>query len=113
MASIYGHKWTSSFGDEDKNETWGRGLAGITPQQLADGLETCVTQNFDWPPSLPEFRGLCLGVNGNLSAEDEAIEAQQRRMREGTGTALPKLWDKSEQAQDTGRKAINNLFANW
>ena len=112
MAKVYGHKWTSSYGQVDDG-TWAKGLAGITPQQLADGLETCVTKSLPWPPSLPEFRGFCLGVNGNLSAEDEAIEAQQRRMRAGTGTALPKLWDNSEQAQDTGRKALNDLLANW
>jgi len=112
MAKIYGHKWTSSYGKVDDG-TWAKGLAGVTLQQLADGLEACVINNFDWPPSLPEFRGLCLGVDTTLSAEDEAIEAQQKRMREGTGTALPKLWDDSEEAMGTGRQALSAMLGKW
>ena len=34
MAEIYGHRWTSSYGDspdEAGGGTWAKGLAGVTP----------------------------------------------------------------------------------
>lgn len=65
MAEIYGHRWTSAYGD-NPNEgaalTWAKGLGGITPRQLADGLRSCIASSEPWPPTLPEFRGYCLGI---------------------------------------------------
>lgn len=66
MAEIYGHRWTSAYGetadDAGAGETWAKGLAGITPEQLADGLKACVASADPWPPTLPEFRARCLGI---------------------------------------------------
>lgn len=66
MAEIYGHRWTSAFGetadDAGAGETWAKGLAGITPEQLRDGLLACVVSADPWPPTLPEFRARCLGI---------------------------------------------------
>jgi len=61
MAEIYGHKWTSAYGDEPV-DSWVRGLSDIEPKEIATGLEACVMRGDDWPPSLPEFRGLCRPV---------------------------------------------------
>src|SRR5690554_5480115 len=60
MAMIYGHKWTSAYGDKDDG-TWSSGLSGITGRQIAAGLRACVDSGEPWPPTLPEFRALCLG----------------------------------------------------
>ena len=38
---------------------WRDGLAGLTGEQIAHGLETWTDA---WPPSLPEFRDACLGT---------------------------------------------------
>ena len=66
MAEIYGHRWTSSYGDEADEAgtagTWAKGLAGITPQQLAAGLKASIASADPWPPTLPEFRARCLGI---------------------------------------------------
>ena len=37
MAEIYGHRWTSSYGDSESGaaRTWAKGLAGVSPAQLA------------------------------------------------------------------------------
>jgi len=65
MAEIYGHRWTSAYGD-NPNEgaalTWAKGLGGILPRQLADGLRNCLASADPWPPTLPEFRAMCLNV---------------------------------------------------
>lgn len=65
MAEIYGHKWTSAYGDnpnEGAATTWAKGLGGIQPRQLADGLRNCLASADPWPPSLPEFRAMCLSI---------------------------------------------------
>lgn len=59
MAMIYGHRWTSSYGDKDDG-TWLSGLADITPEQIGLGLEKCRTSGDEWPPTLPVFRARCL-----------------------------------------------------
>lgn len=71
MAAIYGHRWASAYGDlpEDDNgkpttagDTWRRGLMGIPSASLAVGLNACVVSADPWPPTLPEFRAMCLAV---------------------------------------------------
>lgn len=72
MASIYGHKWSSHLGvasDADGRLTdaakmWQKGLVGITLDNLKAGFDALVLQAHAWPPSLPEFRKLCLARAG-------------------------------------------------
>ncbi len=59
MARIYGHKWTSI--NETDDGTWLTGLSDVEPDQVAHGLSILVTDHHDWPPTLPEFRDLCIG----------------------------------------------------
>ena len=71
MASIYGHKWNSSFGEAaviNGNLTviakmWATGLIDIDPQGISDGLNACIKSGESWPPTLPEFIKLCVGCN--------------------------------------------------
>jgi len=65
MADVYGHRWVSSYGADPQKgagQTWAKGLAGLTGHQLAAGIESCITSAESWPPTLPEFRALCLGI---------------------------------------------------
>jgi hypothetical protein len=66
MAEIYGHRWTSSYGESsDANGaagTWAKGLSGIDSMQIAAGLKSCIVSANPWPPTLPEFRAMCLGI---------------------------------------------------
>lgn len=65
MAEIYGHRWTSAYGDNPNDGaalTWSKGLGGLHSQQLADGLRACLASADPWPPTLPEFRAMCLSV---------------------------------------------------
>lgn len=76
MTMIYGHKWTSSYGETDDG-TWRSGLAGITPEGVAHGLRKCVAKGLGWPPTLPEFREMC-GLSPEelgLPSVDEAYVA--------------------------------------
>lgn len=71
MCAIYGHRWTSAYGEsaEDSTgkptvagDTWRRGLSGVEESQLGAGLESCIVSADPWPPTLPEFRARCLGI---------------------------------------------------
>ncbi|MGC1550508.1 MAG: hypothetical protein WA777_18455 [Rhodanobacter sp.] len=76
MTGIYGHAWTSKFGDSpeydcdhispgalnDAGKLWQAGLAGITPKQIGLGISRAVMRAGEFAPNLPEFRKLCLGI---------------------------------------------------
>lgn len=56
---IYGHKWVSSYGETDDG-TWSTGLYDVDREGLSRGLEALRRSDKEWPPSLPEFRQLCI-----------------------------------------------------
>lgn len=65
MADIYGHKWTSAYGvDAAKGagSTWAAGLADLTRRHFAAGIDACRVSADPWPPTLPQFRAMCLGI---------------------------------------------------
>jgi hypothetical protein len=72
MNNLYGHRWQSTYGSAteggqltDAAKDWRRGLKGVTPAQITKGLEQCLLTGEGWPPTLPEFRKLCLGYRSD------------------------------------------------
>ena len=62
---MYGHAWASAYGDAPTGttaETWASCLAGVSTQQIADGLRACLAEGAEFPPSAPRFRAMCLGI---------------------------------------------------
>lgn len=60
MGEIYGHKWSSQYGQSrSAMDTWQRGLKDLTRDELGTGLRALLSRADPWPPSLPEFRQLC------------------------------------------------------
>ena len=71
MAAIYGHKWTSAYGETPfddggvltlAGDTWQRGLTGVAEQDIAKGLQAALMSADGWPPTLPAFRALCFDI---------------------------------------------------
>lgn len=65
MAAMFGHTWSSQYGDLPEGvaaSTWGAVLSGLTPQQLAFGLHACAVSGSEFPPSAPRFRAMCFGI---------------------------------------------------
>jgi hypothetical protein len=65
MAAIYGHRWVSSYGENPAGlggDTWAAGLSDLPGVALARGIEACIAAADPWPPTLPEFRSMCLGI---------------------------------------------------
>lgn len=63
LMATYGTPFRNLFPSEaavnEWVETWSRGLAGLTAEQLRDGLARCITESPKWAPTLGEFRALC------------------------------------------------------
>lgn len=60
MAGMYGSKFADLWAGVDAEQVkkvWVAGLAGVTGQEIAQGIDACMSRNF--PPTLPEFRNLC------------------------------------------------------
>lgn len=67
MGAIYGHRWSSAYGEDataqgEAGEVWAKGLAGLTARQIGDGISAAMASADPWPPTLPEFRAMCLGI---------------------------------------------------
>lgn len=62
MSAIYGHKWLANFGENDATGTWAAALSDLNPDQIGQGLDACVREGDEWPPALPKFRQMCLGI---------------------------------------------------
>ena len=60
------------FGD-----TWARALAGVSPHQLANALQSCVASGDAWPPALPEFRAMCDGIPAFSAVRAELLPSHQ------------------------------------
>lgn len=67
---IYGHRWPSAYGLQDDG-TWLTGLGDVTPKQVGIGLEKCRISAEPWPPTLPEFRAMCLPAKRLTAAHSE------------------------------------------
>lgn len=66
MTRIYGHRWSSAYGEADDG-TWRACLRGLVGEQLARGLRECVDSGDPWPPTAPAFRRMCLGLGVDTS----------------------------------------------
>ncbi len=109
MTSLYGHRWTSSFGEStDPDGVWARALEGVTPRQIADGLNAVVRSGLDWPPSAPEFRKLCLG--GVADQGQGAYNGIHRQLKR-PAHLLPNTTSAEDKARAklTGNAALANL----
>lgn len=74
MTEIFGHRWTSQF-PRAALDTWAKGLGEMTREQIARGIGNCISGKLDWPPTLPEFRALCLTIPGMPTSDEAWAEA--------------------------------------
>ena len=99
---LYGHKFSAAFGESAANpdgsltdvaHTWAGGLRGITGAQLAAGLRTCIASGDAWPPSLPEFRAMCLPRSVPLCHQNIAGRADLAYVALPRPALTPKQWE--------------------
>ncbi len=85
LTVIYPYKFAGQFNDAAvlpiaKSE-WGKGLRDLTQEQIERGLHLCRTCERDWPPSISEFRKMCLPTAKELGVLDrqEALQSFLRK----------------------------------
>lgn len=100
MLEMYGHAWASQQGDQP-NDTWLRGLEGLNGEQLAVGLRACLEREGQFPPVLPEFRRMCLGLSGGMNFSGATRAHQIYR------GALPN--PRTEELEEVARREIAKM----
>ncbi len=85
MSRIYGHKWTSAYGDEPLDE-WQSVLVGINGEMMAKGFGLMINSFQSWPPCAVDFRALCLPAPSDygLTSEDKAFQMAVGNVTEKT-----------------------------
>ena len=73
MQETYGRQWESSNGSTP-TKTWERLLTGISPDQIADGLDRMLDRASSFPPNGAEFRNLCLGRSVDSKGRDTTTD---------------------------------------
>lgn len=69
MSIIFPYRWNGQFPSETKSyamtlavakSRWEQALADLTDKQIEKGLSACEKSGKEFPPSIPEFRKMCL-----------------------------------------------------
>lgn len=88
MREIYGHAWTSQFGKHD-NGTWLVGLSYISQSDIKYGLQECLHSGEKWPPTLPQFRRMCLRVPPTVQIINDAIYGNNTELANKLRARIP------------------------
>ena len=77
MAEIYGHRWTSSYGDSESGaaRTWAKGLAGVSPAQLAAGLADRCEVQVSYAIGVAEPTSISVETFGTGKVSNETLTA--------------------------------------
>lgn len=59
MAGIWGEQWVREQGEKPSMD-WITELSSITNNHLERGVNRTISEHLTWPPTLPQFLGLCL-----------------------------------------------------
>ena len=87
MVAMYGHGWANVHGVTPHEasgaltlagDTWSRMLTGLGALQIAAGIEACVAEGKEFPPSAPRFRAMCLNIP-RIAAVREELRARGKQ----------------------------------
>lgn len=82
MSAMYGHAWASQYGTQPQGvaaDTWAASLSGLSGQQLATGLQRCIAEGAEFPPSAPRFRLMCFDIPSFEAVRNEITRADTER----------------------------------
>jgi hypothetical protein len=105
----YTHKWVSAMDgiEEIAVDEWAIGLAGLTSEQIADGL---ARWQEPWPPSLPEFRHACINKKPKINEYGLGYVPECYRKRETRRDRLLSSDDREEK-RNTITQGIEGMRA--
>jgi len=105
---MYGHKWTSASGEEpDSDGIWAAGLMDVPWLRIQHGFDQLINKGYKWPPSLPEFRDLCLDIEHTVNvARPPSVEATREKLIGIEQKKTPEQIDKGAQILADLRKGL-------
>lgn len=107
LAAYYGARFLDMWSATDPAQVkavWAEELAGLTPADLKRGLHAC--RQRDWPPTLPEFLGLCRPRLEGEAGYHLAVTQLSRRLRGEADT-----WPAPEYYWAAQRVGAHDLLA--
>ena len=82
LREYLGQSWVREYGEVDGSAiaAWSDALRDFTELQIARGVKWCQSWTQDWPPTLGEFRQMCLTVRPEeiRNHTDRRIEIEKR-----------------------------------
>lgn len=111
LLAMYGRKFADMWGCVDTaslKSTWAEALSDLKPEEISRGLAACLTR--EWPPTLPEFRGLCRTV---VSYETAFTEAAMRWPSREGWTDPANYWAAACFGRDIGILPYASIKARW
>lgn len=118
MAAIYGHRWTSAYGADPATgagQVWGEGMIGLTPRQIRTGAAACRDGHGPadgWPPTLPQFRELCLGLPPLAEVRRELADRDGQRTPFGLQVARSiDMWAYRQADAHTADRMLREAYA--
>ena len=113
LTSMYGHKFTSQFG-ESADPTWVACLKGLNELQIKTGLETCLKTYPVWPPGAAQYRALCEGRVLDENGKDGSWQQQGAAYVDFNDPAHPSYEPKrieSDEAKEIKRENAKSQIA--
>ena len=112
MAAVYGRKWTVNFDDSDAMRmamaVWQDGLCDLRDGHFEVGRNACIHRRKDWPPSLPEFRRLCLGLPDAATAIAAALREDWTHPVARHFLSLISSWDRQHWSTEKLERAYRD-----
>ena len=111
MASMFGPKWTSSYGDiPDPDKVWQASLRDVSWEQMMEGMNRITQKGLEWPPGAPQFRKICLGQDEHWAHKvHNATVERQRGQRQIEQKRDPELIAKGISIIQELRAGIKTL----
>lgn len=113
LTAMYGHAWTSVHGVTPHDmatgalsmsgDTWARALAGLSAQQIAAGIQACVAEGKEFPPSAPRFRAMCIGIPRFAAIQSELRQGEPSRFARAVWAELDTFRYRQASADQSDR----------
>lgn len=81
MGRLFGSKFASNYGaDVDPDGIWAAALMDVPWEKIKFGFDELMRKGSEWPPSVPEFRKICLGIEEGVGvARAPSVEATAKQ----------------------------------
>jgi hypothetical protein len=99
LQAIYGNRVQTMWGKVDPTEVrqvWAESLARFEGSDLREAIENVMGAYPDYPPTLPQFMGLCMDAKRKRAQETQKLPPPKTEIPEHIRTALREFVEKAK-----------------